>query len=164
MVLSNKLKSKKNLIFAVTAVVLIGLLAWMFGPKTQPSGSTEPKKATLLINGQTINVTLPKSDLELAKGLMGVETMPENEGMLFEFSNSDKHAFWMYKTLIPLDILWINERKDIVYISKHTPPCKQLNPLKCPTYAPDAPAKFVLELNAGWADKYKVLVGNTVTF
>jgi uncharacterized membrane protein (UPF0127 family) len=73
--------------------------------------------------------------------------------MLFVFETSDIYNFWMKNTLIPLDILRIDKRLRVVRILT-AQPCKE-NP--CTIYTPEIPAKYVLEINAGLANKYSIV-------
>ncbi|MCX5680982.1 MAG: DUF192 domain-containing protein, partial [Candidatus Omnitrophica bacterium] len=87
--------------------------------------------------------------------------MPKEEGMFFVFPQNVQATFWMKNTLFPLDIIWIDEHKKVVYIEKNVPPCLQE---KCPTYGPVQPVLYVLEVNAGFADANNVHVGNQAIF
>jgi len=82
------------------------------------------------------------------------EYLPENSGMLFIFPESGIYQFWMKNTLIPLDIIWLNENYKVVQI-EHVEPC-QSNP--CPIYNPEKEAKYVLEVNSRLTDKYSIQV------
>lgn len=104
-------------------------------------------------------VELAQTKQEQAKGLMYIEHLDQDAGMLFIFNKQSPHYFWMKNTKIPLDIIWINEKNQVIYINKNTPPCKQ-DP--CPTYGIDTPVKFVLEINAGEADKIGLKKGDDI--
>ena len=69
-----------------------------------------------------------------------------NHGMLFVYKKAELRSFWMKNTRIPLDILFFDAERRLINVSADTPPCKS-DP--CPTYQSAAPAKYVLELNAG---------------
>jgi uncharacterized membrane protein (UPF0127 family) len=105
-------------------------------------------------------VKLAKTPLEKSKGLMFVEDMNKNKGMLFIYDNEDIYSFWMKNTLIPLDIIWINKDYEVVYISKNTQPCNKT----CNQITPNQKAKYVLELNAGITDKINLSVGDKMEF
>jgi uncharacterized membrane protein (UPF0127 family) len=107
-----------------------------------------------------IEAELAYTDETRMRGLMFRESLPADSGMLFIFPYVDIHSFWMKNTLIPLDILWINERKEIVYFTT-ADPCKA-DP--CNSYAPMQKAKYVLEVNSGFAKKHNLKVGNRVEF
>jgi len=78
-------------------------------------------------------------------GLMYRESMQYNEGMLFVFDKVALHRFWMKNTLIPLDILWLDENKKIIDFQTAAP-CYE-DP--CPILNPSGTSKYVIELPAG---------------
>lgn len=104
-------------------------------------------------------VELPKTDEEFRQGLMHRDHLDEDRGMLFAYPKQDAYYFWMKNTLIPLDIIWINEDKEVVYISDYTPPCEK-DP--CPSYGPDIESMYVLEVNAGVSQKIGLKEGELV--
>lgn len=77
------------------------------------------------LNGYCFKLEIAKTVIERAKGLMFREKLDENKGMLFIFPTVEKHGFWMKNTLIPLDIIWIDESNKVVYIKKNVLPCKK---------------------------------------
>ena len=85
---------------------------------------------------------------DIAKGLMYREKMEADHGMLFIFPTIQKHSFWMKNTLIPLDIIWLDEKKEVVFIAKNAQPCTE----ECSLIIPDKNAKYVLEINTGIID------------
>jgi len=107
-----------------------------------------------------IEAELAYTDANRARGLMFRESLPEDAGMLFVFPNMDTNLFWMKNTLIPLDILWLNERKEIIYIVT-APPCK-VDP--CESYGPLQKSLYVLEVKAGFANRHKLQIGSQIEF
>ena len=103
-----------------------------------------------LPDGKSITAELSVSDEERQRGLMFREKLRVDQGMLFVFEEESKYAFWMKNTLIPLDMLWIDKDRRIVHIWRNVPPCKE-DP--CPSYGPDRPGLYVLELASGAADR-----------
>jgi len=99
-------------------------------------------------SGKAVTAELAVTDAERQKGLMFREEILPDQGMLFVFEEEGIQSFWMKNTLIPLDLLWLDSGKRIIHIERDVPPCKQ-DP--CPTYGPDGPARYVLELKAGEA-------------
>jgi uncharacterized protein len=85
-----------------------------------------------------------------SQGLMFWEDLPEGYGMFFVFPTLDIHKFWMKNTLIPLDMVWMNEDYEVVHIEEEVLPCEQ-DP--CPSYGSDEISKYVLEVNAGEAER-----------
>lgn len=90
-------------------------------------------------------------------GLMGRTSIDENYGLLFDVNIAPKDAeiaFWMKDTLIPLDMLFIDEKGVIFFIHKNAQP-NDITPI----VAPKRP-RAVLEVNAGQADKYGIELGD----
>lgn len=98
---------------------------------------------------------------ERAKGLMFRESLDTNKGMLFVYKQEGIYPFWMKNTLIPLDIVWINQNQEVVYINTNTQPCIS-DP--CPSYNPNTNALFVLEINAGVSDSIGLKPGDKLLF
>jgi len=97
-----------------------------------------------------INVEFAESKIEITNGLMYRSSMEENQGMLFIFTDMDKRSFWMKNTSIPLDIIFIRKNGTIDSYYKKTQP-NSLQPL--PSVGE---AKYVLEVNGGFMDKYGI--------
>ena len=108
---------------------------------------------------RNIKVDLALTPAEQEKGLSGKNLLVEDTGMLFVFANSDKYPFWMKDMNFPIDIIWISQDQKVVYIKKNALP--ELYP---ETYAPTENAKYVLEITAGFADKYNLKTGDSVLF
>lgn len=111
----------------------------------------------VLPDGSEVQAELAANFSERQRGLMFREFMPADQGMLFLFDSSATWRFWMLNTLIPLDILWLNEEREIIFINAHTPPCRSGS---CPTYGPNEPSRSVLELNGGEAARRGLKVGD----
>ena len=111
------------------------------------------------INNTCFEIEIRDTKEERAKGLMNIEELDEKKGMLFVFDDSSIYSFWMKNTLIELDIIWINENLEIVWIAKNVNPCEE-DP--CPSYNPQENAKYVLEINAGLSEKYGVKIDDKV--
>ncbi|MFA5386168.1 MAG: DUF192 domain-containing protein [Candidatus Paceibacterota bacterium] len=108
-----------------------------------------------------IQAETAKNPYQLAKGLMFRKSLDENKGMLFTFPNEAYRSFWMKNTKIPLDLIFISKDKKIVDIKENFLPCSQT---LCPSYKSILPAKYVLEVNAGFVQKNKVLIGEEMSF
>lgn len=106
---------------------------------------------------ECFDVELAITQNEHNKGLMYREHLDKDKGMLFIFEEPGEYNFWMKNTLIPLDIIWIDENKEVIFITKNTQPCKE-DP--CPSISSDKPAKYVLELNTGIADEIGLKEGD----
>lgn len=105
------------------------------------------------------SVEIPLTDESISRGLMFREHLDADRGMLFVFDRPDVYPFWMKNTLIPLDIIWINESMDVVFISRNTQPCKAVI---CNDIVPDKKAVYVLEINGGIADAIGLMEGEKI--
>jgi hypothetical protein len=107
-------------------------------------------------NGVSFEIELARTPEEQHTGLMNRESMPENHGMLFIFEENGTKTFWMKNTLIPLDMVFLDENMTVVEIKTNVPPCTA-DP--CETYPSEKPAIYVVELNAGVSEKKNIIVG-----
>jgi uncharacterized membrane protein (UPF0127 family) len=107
------------------------------------------------------DVEVVRTSPERERGLMFRPSLDPRRGMLFVFTQSAHHRFWMKNTLIPLDMIWLDHARRVVHIAPNVPPCK-IDP--CPTYGPENPAIYVLELNAGQAEKIGLALGVRMDF
>lgn len=121
------------------------------------SASADSRPHLLTSSGERIELEIARSDAQRARGLMFRESLPPAHGMLFIFSESDRHGFWMKNTFIPLDMVWIEADGTIAEIQRDIQPCYS-DP--CPSYAPDSPGLYVLELAAGEADRLGLQEGD----
>ena len=112
------------------------------------------------VGGKRYYLAIADEPEERQQGLMFVDEMPDNEGMLFVFRSMEPRAFWMLNTRIPLDILYLDNELRIVAWSLNTPPCRTRN---CPNYPSGRPAQYVLEVNAGEMEQLGVEIGDRVT-
>lgn len=96
-------------------------------------------------------VEVADDDAERARGLMFRDVLEPGHGMLFLHEREDSLAYWMKNTRIALDILYFDRALRLVSQQRDVPPCSLGN--RCPVYPSDASAQFVLELNAGEAER-----------
>src|SRR3989344_5755639 len=130
--------------------------------QTENSQQAVSLKPKVIINDNEIFVDLAKTAEELSKGLSGREKLNDDEGMLFLFGSKSYQTFWMKDMLIPIDIIWISDDM-IVDISKNVPqPVPGTAQYQLQIYSPTKPVNYVLEVNAGFSDKYGIKIGDTV--
>ena len=144
---------KKYFIYTVLIAVIILAVRFTSNPRL--------KKFNIVFeNGAFLKTEVAETERQLREGLMFRTELKENSGMLFMYPKSGVRSFWMKNTLIPLDILWINENFEIVYILKNVPPCES-NP--CPSYAPQVSAKYAIEAPGGWTETKNITEGMRIT-
>ncbi len=106
----------------------------------------------------SIDAEFADNEQEREQGLMYRTEMKENEGMLFIFPTQTRQSFWMKNTVIPLDIIFVNSNLKIVTIQKNAVPYSEKS------LPSTKPAQYVIEVNAGYTDKYNIKVGDKVVF
>lgn len=109
----------------------------------------------LKVGGQSVRADIANTEATRQTGLMYRQKMGKQEGMLFVFPDIGYHAMWMRNTLIPLSVAYINERG--VILSIH-----EMQALTEVAHQSAGPARYALEMNAGWFSANKVTVGETI--
>ena len=137
-------------------------------PKVDTTKQKEPPKFQFVKNGEVsfqdksknmiskIDVEIAETDEKRHLGLMFREKMDESQGMLFIFQTEELQGFYMRNTIIPLDIIFVNSKKEIVKIHKNTTPFSEQ------TLPSGKPAMYVVEVNAGYTDKNKIKEGDLI--
>ncbi len=115
---------------------------------------------SVTLAGERFYVDIADDDSERTRGLMFVEQMADNKGMLFLFPDERRRSFWMKNTKIPLDIFYFNAEFKLVSVSENARPCRTA---QCSHYPSSGPAKYVLELNAGKAEQLGVEAGSQLS-
>lgn len=81
---------------------------------------------TVEISNKVYKVREAHTEEEKEKGLQGIKELPEDEGMLFYFNPPQEVAMWMKDTLIPLDIIFIDEDMEVMSVAKGEPNNEEL--------------------------------------
>ncbi len=115
---------------------------------------------TVKLKGHEFHVEQADDAASQQRGLMFRESMPDDHGMIFNFADEQVRTFWMKNCRMPLDILYFDANYKLVSVQQRVPACRS-GP--CPTYPSEGPSKYVLELNAGTADKLDVKPGDVLT-
>lgn len=105
-----------------------------------------------------IDIEIADNDAKRQRGLMFRKTMEDTQGMLFVFVLSEQQSFWMKNTVLSLDIMFVNESKEIVKIHKSTTPFSEKS------LPSEKKSMYVVEVNAGFSDKYGVKEGDKIDF
>ncbi|WP_235497548.1 MULTISPECIES: DUF192 domain-containing protein [unclassified Frankia] len=119
------------------------------------AGSGDGATVTVRVRGLTIVAEVADSDTERRRGLMYRTDLPPGRGMIFEFAGETTSGFYMFRTLLPLSIMFVRDGR-VVGVREMTP-CPSDDPSSCPVYYPDgaythaveAPARTFAEVVAG---------------
>lgn len=99
------------------------------------------EKVKVSIGDRTYICQVAKTEEDRKKGLMGVENLPPDEGMLFEWDDEGTREMWMKDTKIPLDQIAINDDDEVVLVYQAQPGDE--------TLVPFVNARYILEVNQG---------------
>lgn len=131
-------------------IVLAGAaLYWYYQPES--TGTVE-------FAGQRLTVDLAKTSSQWQEGLSGRASMVADHGMLFVFDHPDLWQFWMHGMEFPLDIIWFDGNRSVVYFVQDLQTCPVNG---CQTYSPPTAALYALEVNAGFVAAHNVSLGDT---
>lgn len=106
----------------------------------------------------TVQVDVANDEASRERGLMYKRSMPPDQGMLFLFADEAPRSFWMKNTYIPLDLIFIDARHQVVGVVQHA------EPLTTTPRFIATPAQYVLEVNAGFAQRFRVDQDTLVSF
>jgi uncharacterized membrane protein (UPF0127 family) len=121
-------------------------------------GELQLKKAITDSLLTSLDIEIADDEYSTQTGLMYRSSMDNNQGMLFIFPDTNNRSFYMKNTQIPLDIIFISENKTIVSIQKNAEPMTETS------LPSEAPAKYVLEVNAGLSDTWSLEKGDIIEF
>lgn len=166
---SKKKKAGKTLAAKIVGIAIIGVLAFIFlitnfmcNDNNDVTYYNFTKEGELTFTDSLgneiikIDIEIADNDYERQLGLMNRKSMEQNQGMLFIFPSERYQSFWMLNTLFSLDILFVNQNKEIVTIHKNT------KPLSSQSYPSSKPALYVLEVVAGFTDIYNINEGDKI--
>jgi len=105
-----------------------------------------------------IDIEIADTDYDVQTGLMYRNSMKDNQGMLFVFPTMRERFFYMKNTRIPLDLIYLDNENKIVSFQENAQP---FNEAQLPS---KVPAQYVLEVNAGLAEKWILEVGDYMEF
>lgn len=115
---------------------------------------------TLRIGDGVFKARVAKTDAAREKGLGDTTTLADNEAMILAFATDDQWQIWMKGMRYPLDIVWLDKDKAVVYIVKNAP----YEEGELARYKPTALARYVVELPAGTVDKKRISIGKHASF
>ena len=133
----------------VTIVIFLGamgLLLYRTPPKPVLEGPS--------FGGVSLTLDYALTEAERERGLGGRASLPPNYGMLFVFPKDDYYAFWMKDTLVPLDMFWLNDQGQVIWMAQNVATSSYPNVFK-----PESPARYVLETATGFAREHQIATG-----
>lgn len=167
---SRAMPTRRWAVWAVPIIILLFIIGFVFsaipslklttvkGPQFRKEGELQFLSAA---SGQTlaaIDIEIADDEMSQTQGLMWRRSMEANQGMLFIMEVQEEQAFWMRNTYIPLDIIYVNDQMEIVRIRANA------QPQSLRQVTSDAPARYVVEVNAGFAQQHNITEGDKIAF
>jgi uncharacterized protein len=141
----------KKLAFGLVAILA---LAWL-----APAARSVEQQTLEIASKSGVHVfavELAVTDEERSRGLMFRRSVPEGQGMLFDFKRDQDISMWMKNTYVSLDMIFIRGDGRILRIAENTEPeSERIIPS-------GGPVRAVLEVVAGTARKYGIEPGDRV--
>jgi uncharacterized membrane protein (UPF0127 family) len=157
----------------VAGLVAVGLIAFTSSSRARAQSAvaacgdpSAPYAEVQIDTHPRINLQLARTEQERETGLMYVDTMPPDNGMLFMYTAPSSESYWMYHTMIPLSIAWIDKDGTIVDI-QDMPRLNDPNDVQEASrtiYTPSGSYWYALEVNQGWFVQNGVGVGQQMLF
>ncbi len=97
----------------------------------------------LEIAGNLFELEVADTPERRQRGLMYRQELTDRSGMIFIYAVPGDNRIWMKNTLIPLTVVWLDDKAQVIDIKK-LEPCHQLN---CPVYSVATPSKYIIEFN-----------------
>jgi len=161
---------KKTIAVVIILVILVFLTFLLLQPFQSPPDSVKRPRVQkpLTIEGNVqiyptgqeaappilVYVAIADDPYERSRGLMYRHSLPDTVGMFFIYERQEILNFWMKNTSISLDIIFLDRDYRVVSIAEHTHPYSE-------DMIPSShPARFALEVNAGFADKHGIKPGD----
>ena len=149
-------RKKSAFVWVIIACVLLGIgvaALYILWPQIQ-------SHTTLHLGDGVFTTRVAKTPDERDKGLGGVHNFRSDQALLLVFDSDDKWSISMKDMNFPIDIVWLNSDKQVVYIVKNAPPDSY--PYEQFTSKQDA--RYVVELPAGTVAKKSIAIGAVASF
>lgn len=155
-------KNYQSLLLFGAGVAVLGVFLWvvMHNAALSSLWSSPASSTSEVFFGSTaVPVEVAATPEARVHGLSGRASLPTGSGMLFVFDNDGEWSFWMKDMKFSLDIIWANSAGRVVTVLPSVSP--DTYPKR---FSPSLPARFVLEVPAGFAREHNIYEGARMTF
>jgi len=156
--MTNKLLIVIPIIIAALVGIVVSATTFVSNPVDSgviPVGESSFYSNMIKIDDVVVDVQIADTDVKRTRGLMFEEQIPYDQGMLFVYEESGNYSFWMHNVKFALDIIWFDDKGNVVHIEQDVPPCIA-EPQYCKVYDPGADALYVFEATAGFVDQFGI--------
>ena len=141
-----KRKLIKSVLIVIAVVVGVAALLWQMNNQHQ----------VLQLHGNTYHMTVLRTPDELTRGLSGSSSLGQDQAMLFVFPQDDEWAMWMKDMNYPIDMVWLDSNREVVYLVKDAQPSSYPKT----QFKPDEKARYVIELASGTIERTGIAIGD----
>lgn len=121
-----------------------------------PAAAQTPMPVTELTVGMfRVEAEVAANDEHRMRGLMQRKAMATNHGMLFVFTEPQRHCMWMKNTLLPLSVAFLDDEGRILNVEDMKPQTED-------NHCAAKPARFALEMNLGWFRQKGLAAGTKI--
>jgi len=165
----------KSKIWKITCLVLLPgfFLILLAGCEPEPGQNSNAEKSEegmileeVSLKGHAVMMELALTPEERARGLMGRESMADDEGMLFVYPDTKPYpaevSFWMKDCLIPIDVIFLSRKGEIVSIHEMEPPEPGTPDEDLKAYPSGEPVQFAIEVRGGLAQELGLKAGDII--
>lgn len=118
-------------------------------------GQAKLPEKIIRIGKVELKVEVARTNESRMSGLSNRTVLEQGKGMLFEFDQEGLYSFWMKEMKFPIDIIWLDSDFKVVYVVIKAKPESFPN-----LFTPTTPARFVLEIPAGFVEANNISIGN----
>lgn len=154
---------KNAFFFTLGLIFLVGsmfiFLSQPASPRFQEGNQKSTEEISIQAGETLIYAEVADDQAERSLGLSGRGSLADGKGVLFVFDRSGRHGIWMKDMKFSIDIAWMDEEKRIIWIEN------RVSPDTFPeVFYPSDPAKYVLEVPAGFFTKNFVDIGDILSW
>jgi uncharacterized membrane protein (UPF0127 family) len=148
----------KKVIIAIL-VILVVFLGLLFLKPIRKDIYVEYKTTNINILGTEFTAQIADNDPLRELGLSYRNSLDDNSAMLFVFERPSVYKFWMKDMKFPIDMIWLDENKEVIHIEK------DVKPETFPeSFGPNKNAKYIIEIKANRVDQIGLSVGDILEF
>jgi uncharacterized protein len=139
-------------------LILAGALASVGPGWSQTGQSQQLRKVAVTLGNKVVLASIADTEEARLQGLLGWETITDQQGMLLDFINESDYAIHMQGMKFPIDAVWIDGKGEIKAVYRN------IQPNSGKIYLSKGTVRYCLEIQAGMCEKSGVEVGRKVTF
>lgn len=153
-----KIRTGLLIFFGITAIFTAIATHQIEGKAKAAIKNSILKNTTVTFKNTVVNADVSDTEILREKGLSGRPALSDGTGMWFVYQNDGIYSYWMPDMHFPIDIIWFDKNLQVVYIQENATPESYPH-----VFAPNAPARYVLEVPSGFVRKNGVILGDKVT-